>query len=245
MLKLKCIGSGSDGNCYLLCCGDDVLILDCGVQMKEIRRGLGYNMLGIKGVCVTHGHADHALSVNDFRKAHIPVFAPYDQQEKKPKTIQFGKFKVTALPMLDKTMKSWQHTNGDGSECPCYAFLVEVDGQRLLYVTDTKLLVWNLNKWKLNHILIGLNYSTENLDRNEFKNTHVLTGHLRLDTVCDIIKANNTDALVRVVLCHMSAGNADRDKCIAEVGKVAGKAVVDVAERGKEWKLLGDKECPF
>lgn len=176
---------------------------------------------------------------------HIPVFAPYEQAEKKTQAVRYGNFAVTSLPLIDKQMERWQHTNSDGTECPCYAFLIEADGQKLLYVTDTKLLVWNLQKVKVNHMLTGLNYIPEMLSHDEYKRYHVLTGHLGLDTVKGIVKANKTDGLMSVILCHMSAGSSNKDKCISEVKKVAGNAFVDVAEGGKEWKLYGAHECPF
>lgn len=242
MLTLKCIGSGSDGNCYLLYHGEDVLIVDCGLSMAEIKRGLNYKITGIKGVIISHDHFDHSHSLKDFRKMHIPVHAPYEQAVKKPQKIQFGDFKITALPLLDKEMERWQHTNGDGSECPCYAFLIEVDNQKILYVTDTKLLVWNLGKWHIDHLLIGLNYIPENLSRDEFKTKHILTGHMGLPTVQEIVKTNNPRT---VILCHLSRGNADKAKCIEEIKKVAGNAYTDVAEGQKEWNLYGHNECPF
>lgn len=33
---LRCLGSSSAGNCYLLDSGKEVLILDCGIPIKEV-----------------------------------------------------------------------------------------------------------------------------------------------------------------------------------------------------------------
>lgn len=188
---------------------------------------------------------DHSRAVKNFRKMHIPIFAPYEDAKKQIVKTEYGPFKITALPLLDKNMEVWQHTNGDGTQCPCYAFLIEVDKQRLLYVTDTKLLVWNVKKWNINHMLIGLNYMPERVNRCDFKTDHILTGHLSIETVKGIVDANITYHLQNVILCHLSHGNTDSGKCIEEVKKVSGIANVDVAEKGKEWKLYGANECPF
>lgn len=56
MLKLKCLGSGSSGNCYLLSSETETLILDCGIPIMEIKKGLNFNLGGIKGVLITHAH---------------------------------------------------------------------------------------------------------------------------------------------------------------------------------------------
>ena len=56
-MTLKCIGSGSTGNCYLLTSGSgETLILDCGIPIKEIKKGLDWNIRGIKGMIISHAH---------------------------------------------------------------------------------------------------------------------------------------------------------------------------------------------
>ena len=56
-MTLKCIGSGSTGNCYLLTSNSvETLILDCGIPIKEIKKGLNWNIRGIQGVIITHAH---------------------------------------------------------------------------------------------------------------------------------------------------------------------------------------------
>lgn len=56
MLTLKCLGSGSSGNCYLLSTETETLILDCGIPIKEIKKGLKFDLRRVSGVVVTHSH---------------------------------------------------------------------------------------------------------------------------------------------------------------------------------------------
>lgn len=56
-MKLKCLASGSSGNCYLLSSDTETLILDCGIPIMEIKKGLNFDLGGIVGVVVTHAHA--------------------------------------------------------------------------------------------------------------------------------------------------------------------------------------------
>ena len=86
---------------------------------------------------------------------------------------------------------------------------------------------------------------SERLSREEFKTRHIISGHMSLDTCKQIVESNKTPNMQNVILCHLSQGNADSDKCIEEVKNVAGIAYVDVAEGKKEWKLYGTNECPF
>jgi glyoxylase-like metal-dependent hydrolase (beta-lactamase superfamily II) len=56
-MKLKCLGSSSAGNCYLLTSNNgETLILDCGIPIKEIKKGLNWNIRGITGVIISHTH---------------------------------------------------------------------------------------------------------------------------------------------------------------------------------------------
>lgn len=56
-MKLKCLGSSSAGNCYLLTSNNgETLILDCGIPIKEIKKGLDWHIRGIKGMIISHAH---------------------------------------------------------------------------------------------------------------------------------------------------------------------------------------------
>lgn len=56
-MKLTCLGSSSAGNCYLLQADNgEALILDCGISIKEIKKGLNWDIRGIKGVIISHAH---------------------------------------------------------------------------------------------------------------------------------------------------------------------------------------------
>lgn len=56
-MKLKCIATGSAGNCYLLTSNsEETLILDCGIPIKEIKKGLDWHIRGIRGMIISHAH---------------------------------------------------------------------------------------------------------------------------------------------------------------------------------------------
>ena len=60
MARLKVLGSGSSGNCYLLECKDESLILEAGFNYKRIKEFIGFDLSRISGLLVTHEHDDHA-----------------------------------------------------------------------------------------------------------------------------------------------------------------------------------------
>ena len=73
-MKLKCIATGSTGNCYLLTSDSgETLIIDCGIPINEIKKGLDWNIRNVVGVLCTHRHQDHSKSVKYFEAMGIPI----------------------------------------------------------------------------------------------------------------------------------------------------------------------------
>lgn len=242
-MKLKCIATGSTGNCYLLTSNSgETLILDCGMPIKEIKKGLNWNIKDVVGVLCTHKHLDHSKSLNDFKSMGIPAFAPYISE--KPMKIGNGDFRVQAFE-LTTIDGNWTHTDANGEPCPIYGFLItHKEMGRMLYITDCELIKWKFKD--INHILLGVNYDKDLIDRdNTVKANHVFRGHLSIDTACDFVKANNSKDLQNVIMCHLSKNNADKDLFIEKMKSAVPNVNVDVAERNKEWLLANPNECPF
>lgn len=239
---VRCIGTGSSGNCYALYDNDGkILLLDLGLARKQILRGIGFDVSNVVGCVVSHEHGDHAKSVKDFENMGIPIFAPYRSLE--PMSFKdCSKFKVQAFDLTDKNGK-FMHTNNDGSECPCYGFLIEhEDMGKMLYITDTELVKWRFSG--INHILISCNYQKKYIS-DSAKRNHVLRGHMELETVKDFIKANKSSDLRTVILCHLSGDSCNAEECLADVQKVVGESVsVVVAHKGLEIELK-ESRCPF
>lgn len=226
---LRCLASGSNGNCYLLQSESETLILDCGIDIKKIKKGLNWNVSNIACVLCTHVHKDHSLSVKDFENMGINVLTPYnkevDFEGEHEERIHYkcGKFDINAFALTD-TNGRFMHTNNDGSECPCYGFLIShPDMGKTLYITDTELVKWRFSG--INHILISCNYDRDLIPKDHPAREHIFHGHMELQTVKEFVMANKSDALRTVLLCHLSGDNADSDKMLDEVSKVAGCGV--------------------
>lgn len=240
-MKLKTLGTGSSGNCHLLIADNgETLILDCGIPIKEIKRGLGWNVEKVSGCVVTHSHTDHSKSLNDLEHIGIPVFAPYRNDI----GVTFGgMWKARAFDLTDLNGE-YSHTNGDGSPCPCYGFLIEHPKMgRLLYLTDAEFCKWRFHN--VNHILIGVNYDPEIISNDNAKANHVIRGHMSIGTACEFAKACYTKQLQNVVMCHLSTDNSDKDIFIEKMQKTVPLANVCVSEPGMELELNNPGKCPF
>ena len=242
-MKLKCIATGSTGNCYTLTSnGGETLILDCGIPIMEIKKALNWNIKNVVGVLCTHKHLDHSKSLKDFETMGIPICKPYE-------TLLMNQFLSNSyftVRTFDLTTidGNWTHTNADGTPCPIYGFLItHKEMGRMLYITDCELIKWRYRD--INHVLLGVNYDKNLISGDEAKKNHVVRGHMSIDTACDFVKANVSDQLQNVIMCHLSKENADSDSFIEKMKKVAYGANVDVAVAGKSWDLKNPSECPF
>lgn len=240
-MRLKCLGSSSAGNCYLLQAeSGETLILDCGIPIKEIKKGLNWNVKDVVGAICTHQHSDHNKSLKDFINMGIPVFAPYLSLESMKMETEFN-IRMFDLTTIDG---SWTHTNADGTACPIFGFLItHKEMGRMLYITDCEVIKWKFKD--INHILLGVNYDKDLVDTDNPKANHVFRGHLSIDTACDFVKANYSDSLQNVIMCHLSSENADKDSFIEKMKNAVNGANVDVAEQGKSWILQNPNSCPF
>ena len=242
-MQLHCIATGSTGNCYLLTSNSgETLILDCGIPIKEIKKGLNWNVKDVVGAICTHSHQDHSKSVKGLNNMGIPVCTPY----KKLLMSQFLSNSYFTVRTFDLTTVDgrWTHTDANGEPCPIFGFLItHPEMGKLLYITDTELIKWKFKD--INHILLGVNYDKDLVDTDNPKANHVFRGHLSIDTACDFAKANDSDSLQNIIMCHLSSENADKDSFIAKMKNAVNGANVDIAEQGKSWVLRKGDECPF
>lgn len=231
MLKLKCLATGSSGNCYLLSTENETLILDCGIPIMDIKKGLDFDLSKVVGCVVTHSHKDHSQSVDEFKKNGIRVWQPYLYvvEMQRVQRRYFGNFCVRNF--------SVPHDNEN-----CCGFLVEVDGERLLYVTDFEYIKYSFKKMLVQHMLIECNYQNKYVEKSANNREHVLRGHAELDTTLGVVK-DNADILKNVILCHISNENGNPYEMVEEVKKCVKNANIDFAEKGKEFSLTD--ECPF
>lgn len=174
---------------------------------------------------------DHRKSADDFKKMGFDVWQPY-LDEKTYQRKQFGKFNVQCFDLPH---------NGT----PNRGFLIEIDGQKILYMTDFEYCPFVFKNQKINHILVECNYQQELVDSDLPNYEHKIRGHCSLNTCKEFIRVNATDSLQTVILCHLGRETTEPMECVAEIQKVANKANAYVAERGVEVLLRKKGECPF
>ena len=109
-MKLRIIGTGSKGNAYVLENEHEALLIEAGVNIKEIKQALDFDYSKVVGCIVTHEHLDHCKSANDLMRLGIDVYTGAKTHQKingdvihrampiaSRETIKLGNFKILAL----------------------------------------------------------------------------------------------------------------------------------------------------
>lgn len=158
-MKLIIIGSSSKGNSYALQSDSgEILLIEAGIPLKEVKRVIGYKTSKVVGCITSHVHGDHAKYIPEYLKAGISVSSNDEVAEKylgvdtmsENITFRFGNFGVTPFEV--------QH------DAKNFGYLIhEPSYGTIFFATDC----YNLNFviQGCNTYLAECNYSDELLDK--------------------------------------------------------------------------------
>lgn len=234
MAKLRVLSSGSSGNCYILECGNEQLIIELGVSWKEILKGLNYDLSKVQACLVSHQHLDHSKSIPNAIKYGLQVVSceevriihPQVKVLKKGVKMRLGGFSVQAIPL--------QHN------CECYGFLIEHNSiGKLIFCTDTNSVPYRFKG--INHWLIESNYSNDLLIDNMCNDTYSQSAsenHMEIEDTIEVLKQNYSSELQTIILCHLSNGNSNAELFKQRVKDELGFDNVFIADSGVEVELI-------
>lgn len=246
-MKLRIIGTGSKGNAYVLENEHEALLIEAGVNIKEIKQALYFDYSKVVGCIITHEHLDHCKSANDLMRLGIDVYTGAKTHQKingdvihrampiaSRETIKLGNFKIMAFDVKHDAVEP-------------LGFLIEhPDCGKVLFLTDTYYCKYTFPG--LNNIIIEANYSKEIIDKKygpdsdkEFLRNRILKSHFSLANCKDMLKANDLRQVNNIVLIHLSDSNSDEKQFQKEVYELTYKNV-HVASNGM---VIDFKKTPF
>lgn len=244
-MVLKCLGSSSKGNCYLLTAGDgSTLMIECGIPMREIKQGLNWTLMGVVACLVSHEHKDHSKAIQEVRQSGIMVMALAETL--KARGIEPGSsFAKAVTPMQGVKVGGFKVLPFRvAHDVPCVGYMVQhPEMGTLVFVTDTMMLEYNFSKVQPEHLMIEANYCDsilqENIDCGRVlpsERQRLMKSHMEIKTTAGVVRANATERLQDVILLHLSDRNADADQFPKDIEKVAGRPVY-VAKAGFQIEL--------
>lgn len=262
--KFFSLGSGSSGNCYYLGNTDHGILIDAGVGIRRITKTLrefGVSMDKIRGVLITHDHADHIKTAGCLGTKHnLPIYATqgvhygiarskYTHTElngsrriiKQEETFNIGSFDITPFEVLHDSIEN-------------VGYHIQFEDQHFVLATDIGQITPKIREYvqKANHLVIEANYDDYMLANGHYP-THLKQricngmGHLSNHLSAQFLKSIYSDNLKNIWLCHLSQDNNRPDiayktvaEALVEAGAKVGETVsLDTLSR---YKASGLKE---
>ena len=230
MIRIKTLASGSSGNAYLIDDGHSQLLLECGINFKDIQIALNFKTSNLAGCLVSHEHKDHSKGLEDVLKAGIDVYASQGTidaegiKHHRLKPIQAKKqFEIGTWKVLPFDVEH------DAAE-PLGFLMQSRNGGKLLFATDTYYVRYKFRG--LTHMMIECNYSMDILEENiasgrvhKAMKQRLLKSHFSLENVKEFLKANDLSKVQEIHLMHLSNDNSDEARFKREIQELTGKPV--------------------
>ena len=245
-MQLKIVGTGSQGNCYILENKKEALIIELGLNFSKIKEALNFDLSKVGGAIISHCHLDHAKGLKQALDNGIECYSSQGTFQslninhhnakiiKSKQAFQIGNFKI--LPF---------NVHHDVAE-PLGFLIDHKETGRCLFVTDTTYIDYTFPN--LNNIIIEANYCEEIIKeklgstwQGEFLKNRILKSHMSLNTCKETLLANDLSQVQKIVLIHLSDSNSDERKFKKVIEEATGK-IVHVANNNQ---ILEFNKNPF
>lgn len=212
-MKLKVVNSNSSGNSYALDTGEEILLIEAGCKMADVKKAIDYRLADVVGCIVTHEHGDHAKCAVEYARFGVNVYGP--EALKGKKDFPYGKF-MPLTESITKKIGSFSVTPFvNHHDVPIFGYLIyHKDMGVMLFSTDSYKIDMALTG--INHFLIEANYSDAIIKEN-FKQgkidkhqvDRIMLSHMSLDYCVKYLRDCQADRTARTItLCHLSERNS-------------------------------------
>jgi len=241
-MRVHVLASGSKGNCTCISTGQDAVLVDCGLSVKEALlrlRTAGGDPDLIRAILVTHEHMDHMRGVAPMaRRLGVPVFGTGGTlmdlagAEAGRRPVRLVRTDPGTRHDVDGFAVEAFATSHDARE-PC-GFSLTADGIRFTCCTDTGLLSDPiLRRLRVSDaILLESNHCPEMLRTGPYpevlkRRIRSARGHLSNRAAAACLRALGCDAGT-VILGHLSEINNTPEKALASAKEGLGLYCGDV-----------------
>jgi len=230
MIEFKPYASSSKGNLFTIDDGTTKLGIECGLAWPKIRQLLNFKTTDLQGILLSHSHFDHSKGIAEALKAGIDVWT--SQETIKALGIT-GCYVHPIEPLKEFTIGSWNVLGFDTlHDAPgSLGFLLTNSaGEKFLFAIDTPYLKYKFHD--LCGIAIGCNYDADLLNESIAEGTvdrgerhRLIHAHASLQTVKEMLTANDLSKVQGIWLLHLSSRNADAARFKKEIQELTGQVV--------------------
>ncbi len=236
MIRFISLASGSSGNCYYLSTETTAVLIDAGIGIRSIKkrfREQGLVFTKVKGLLVTHDHADHIKSVGVLGEdLRIPVYATQETH------VGINKNYCTKKKLSDRSVtyieKGKPFTVGDMTITPFevphdgtddVGYLIELDGKTFCVATDIGYITETASSYmcKADYLVIESNYDAAMLAAGRYpqrlkERIAGPKGHLcNTEAAAFIAEQAAAGHLKCAWLCHLSQDNNNPELALKTV----------------------------
>lgn len=222
MLSVQILASGSSGNALLLSTGAGSILVDAGINYKDLLRrmgAVGADPEKIRAVFLTHEHEDHVKGLRVFLKHYpVPVYAA-------PECLDSAALSYTSS-LAREPLLAGQSVKTAGIEvtpflvphdaAATYGFLYQFDGFRVGHATDLGTPTDSVaERLKGCHcLMLEFNHDLDRLFQSSYPNFLKLriqgdTGHLSNEQGAQLLSRTLGAETIAVFLMHLSRQNND------------------------------------
>lgn len=239
-MKIECLGSGSKGNCYIVTLeSGDIIILEAGVPYKEIKKVLGYRLLDVKMVLITHEHGDHSKAVYDMIEDGLNIYASKGTLEAL-NILNLRRVHVFKDMNTSKYIIKGFKAQHNALEPLTFTIADKTTRESLVFITDSAYTDFIFNGFT--YYLTESNYIAEYVEETREKGIYTNpVGHMSLENNIEMYKRTDLSNCQQIILVHISDTNGNPDRMVRELKEVT-NCNVDYAKKGKVWDL---KPTPF
>lgn len=225
MIRIEPIASGSGGNAYYISDGATNILIECGVSLRTLKEWCyanKHNYRTLDCVLVSHSHKDHSRSAQVLLDMGIKGIMPKDTIK------ELGIRWAIPIASYPDTHNAEKVNNWSVYAFPLvhdvttYAYVIDIGAERLHYITDTKKVLYNVNK--VTHLMIECNHDTSILDENAYngeisvsEQKRITNTHMNINCVKTAIMSMDRSRLKEIWLLHLSDRNADEKRFRKEI----------------------------
>jgi phosphoribosyl 1,2-cyclic phosphodiesterase len=234
MAILKVLSSGSHGNCYLLQCANETLILELGIKWGDILKGLNYNLGCVCGCLCSHLHSDHSRSIQNAISFGLSVYSCEEVANTYVgvETLNLKEKTRIGKGFIVQPIKLFHNVE-------CYGFLIQHEEfGKMVFATDTNSVPYKFKG--VQHWLLESNYDNDILIDNACNDVYSRSAsenHLEINDTIEVLKRNYSSELQNVVLIHLSSGNSNEKDFKERVQQELGFDRVWIADKGLKIEL--------
>lgn len=220
MFLFASLGSGSEGNSFLIKTDKTIFMVDCGFNYKETENRLselGLTFSDINHILITHEHEDHMRAIKMIiKKEKIQISCSYGTAKKIGIVDEVNIINPGDIVVDNDLQIEVVPVPHDARE-PCH-YVFKKDTLKIGIITDFGSLTPKIieSYSNLNYLVVEANHDANLLMKSSYPTSlknriFGKLGHANNDLTFDLISQIKKDKLKKIIFCHLSKQNNQKE----------------------------------